>query len=86
MKQFSIEIQDNLVDAIKLPVAEVPNRLRRELALRLYEKGLLSFGKARELAGMQRWEFHDLLGDEEICRRYDVKEWEEDLKTIEEMD
>jgi predicted HTH domain antitoxin len=84
MAQFSIEINDQLIQAIKLPPSEVPSRLRRELAVRLYEKGLLTFGKARELAGMSRWEFHDLLGNEGIHRRYDVKELGEDLKTIEE--
>ena len=48
MAQLSIEISDELLQAIKLPAAEASTRLRRELALRLYEKGLLSFGKARE--------------------------------------
>jgi len=82
MTQVSIEISDELLQAVKLPPAEAPTRLRRELALRLYEKGLLSFGKARELAGIPRWEFHDLLGDEGITRRYDVEELEQDIKTI----
>lgn len=86
MPRFSIEIDERLVQAMKLPAAYAPTRLRRELALRLYEKGLLSFGKARELAGMLRWEFHDLLGEEKVTRRYDVEELEVDIKTIEEMD
>jgi len=86
MKQFSIDIEEELAQAIKLPPSEAPTRLRRELALRLYEKGLLSFGKARELAGMPRWAFHDLLGEEGITRRYDVEELEHDLKTLEEID
>jgi predicted HTH domain antitoxin len=49
----------------------------------LYQKGLLAFGKARELAGMTKWEFHLLLGEEEIIRRYDLEELKEDLKTLE---
>jgi len=85
MTQFSIEIHKDLLQAIKLPAEEVPNRLQTELAIRLYEKGLLGFRKARELAGMSRWEFHDLLGDEGVTRRYDVEELEEDLETIEEI-
>jgi len=51
------------------------------MTIRLYEKGLLSLGKSREMAGISRWEFHDLLEDEKIIRRYDVEELEEDLKT-----
>jgi predicted HTH domain antitoxin len=85
MKQISIDIQEDLVQAIRMPVSEVPRRLKRELAVRLYEKGLLSFGKARELAEMPRWAFHDLLGEEGIQRRYDTEELEEDLKTLGEL-
>lgn len=51
----------------------------------MYSKNLLSFGKARQLAGITRWEFHDLLGQEGVVRRYDVRELEEDLKTLEEL-
>jgi predicted HTH domain antitoxin len=82
MARVILEVPDDLVQALKLPAEEVPTRLRRELALRLYEKGLLSFGKARELAGMTRWAFHDLLGEEGVPRRYDEAELEEDLQTL----
>jgi len=85
MEQFSLNIQKGVIQAIKVPVSEAPRRLRRELAIRLYEKGLLSFGKARELSEMSRWAFHDLLGEEGILRRYDVEELEEDLKTLREL-
>ena len=85
MARLSIEISDELLQAIKIPPAEASIRLRRELAIRLYEKGLLSFGKARELASMNRWAFHDFLGEEGITRRYDVEELEEDIKTLEEL-
>jgi len=80
-----VEVPEDLLQAIKLPAEEVPVRLKRELAIRLYSKGLLSFGKARQLAGMTRWDFHDLLGDEGIPRRYDIGELEEDIKTLEEL-
>ena len=85
MTQVSINIQEDLVQAIRVPASEVSMRLKRELAVRLYEKGLLSFGKARELAEMPRWAFHDLLGEEGIQRRYDMEELEDDLKTLGEL-
>ena len=85
MTRLSIEVPEDLLQAIRLPPEEVPVRLRRELAIRLYAKGLLSFGKARQLAGMTRWDFHDLLGEEGILRRYDVEELEEDLQTLEDL-
>lgn len=81
--RLSIEVTEDLVQAIKLPAEEVPARLKRELAIRLYAKGLLSFGKARQLAGITRWDFHDVLGEEGVLHRYDIKELEEDLQTLE---
>ena len=85
MTRLCIEVPEDLLQAIRLPPEEVPVRLRRELAIRLYAKGLLSFGKARQLAGMTRWDFHDLLGEEGILRRYDVEELKEDLQTLEDL-
>jgi hypothetical protein len=61
MPKIGMELPENLAEAIKLPLKEVPMRLRRELAVRLYEKRLLGFGKARQLAEMPMWEFQRLL-------------------------
>lgn len=85
MGKMILEIPGELAEALRVPSEEKLARLRRELALRLYQKGLLSFGKARELAEMSKWEFYFLLGQEGIIRRYDVEELEEDLKTLEAM-
>ena len=85
MPQLNLEIPEELIQSLKLPRDEVPARLKRELALRLYEKGLLSFGKARELAGMTRWEFSRLLGEEGIPRHYDFEEFDRDIRTLEEL-
>jgi len=82
MSKLSLEIPDELVQSLKLPRDEAQERLRRELALRLYEKGLLGFGKARELARMTKWEFSRLLGEEGIPRHYDLEEFEKDLRTL----
>ena len=86
MTGLSIQVSQGLQQAIRLPPEEVPVRLKRELAIRLYDKGLLTFGQARQLAGMTRWGFRDLLGEEGILRRYDVEELEEDLQTLEALE
>lgn len=83
--QVLIDIPEELIHAIKLPPEEISTRLKRELAVRLYIKGLLNFGKARQFAGMTRWDFHDLLGLEGVVRRYDVNDLEDDLQTLEEL-
>jgi len=83
MGKMVLEISDELAEALRVPPEEKLARLRQELAVRLYQKGLLPFGKARELAGMSKCKFHVLLGDEGIVRRYDVEELKEDLRTLE---
>ena len=85
MGKMVLEISEELSEALRIPPEEQSSRLGRELAVRLYEKGMLSLGKARELAGMGVWEFHALLGEEGIVRTYDVEELERDLDTLERL-
>ena len=83
MCAIALELSPDLCDALRIPVAEQEARLRRELAIRLYEKGLLSFGKARQLAGLSKWAFHELLAAEGVVRHYDLEELKADLHTLE---
>lgn len=85
MSTVTLELTAEAVEALRLPRGEEQSRLRRELGIRLYEKGLLPFGKAREVAGLTKWQFHEILGDEHITRRYDVDDLEQDLRTLESL-
>jgi predicted HTH domain antitoxin len=79
---LQLEFNDEIQDALRIPPDEQEGRLRRELALRLYEKRLLSLGKARQLAGMEKWNFLLLLAQDGISRQYDKKELDQDLSTL----
>jgi len=79
---LQLEFNDEIQDALRIPPDEQEDRLRRELSLRLYEKGLLSLGKARQLAGMEKWNFLLLLAQDGISRQYDKKELDRDLSTL----
>ena len=57
--------------------------LRRELAISLFQQGKISFGKARELAGMTVWAFQQLLGSRAIPVHYDVDDYLEDRAALE---
>jgi predicted HTH domain antitoxin len=61
-----------------------PEGLRLELALALYQRGKLSFGKARELAGVSPRAFQEMLGLRGIPVHYDLPEYEEDLAILRE--
>lgn len=85
MEKIIIEIPDKILRSVKIPPGEINERVKQELAIRLYEQGILAFGKARELAGMNKWDFHNLLGKKGIIRKYDMEELERDLKTLAEF-
>ncbi|RLI86055.1 MAG: hypothetical protein DRO98_05960, partial [Archaeoglobales archaeon] len=38
-----------------------------------------------ELAGMTKWEFHELLAKEKVVRRYDLEELEKDEEVVREL-
>ena len=62
-----------------LPAQQLQEEMRRELALALYAQDRLSGGQARELAGMDRRAFIQLLGKRQISRHCGKEELEEDL-------
>ena len=61
-----------------------PEELKRELAGHLFQQNKLSFGKAREMAGMTFWAFQQLLGARGAVH-YGLEEYEEDLATLREL-
>lgn len=66
----SINLPSDVLDAIAAPPEDREPIVRQELAVSLYREGYLSFGKAQELAGLSKAEFHRLLGDRKIQRHY----------------
>lgn len=75
-RRIVIEVPDGL----RVPPSELEERLRVELALRLYEKGIASLGQARRIAGLSKWDFLELLAKEGIPLHYGEKELREDLE------
>ena len=76
---LQIEIPETVVQAIRLPEERISQELLIELAVSTYREGILSFGKARELAGIKSYEFSQLLEKRQIPRHYGHEELEDDL-------
>lgn len=74
-----LEIPDDVVDALQLPPQQQALRLRLELAVALYTQHVLSFGKARELSGLNYFEFGHALGQRNIPRHYSLSDLKDDL-------
>ena len=77
---LQITIPDSIIQAIRLPEDRISQELLIELAISTYRQGLLSFGKARELSGLGKFEFAQLLGKRDIPRHYGRDELEDDLR------
>ena len=76
---LDVHIPPSIADAIALPDDRKAPEIRRELACALYRQGLLSFGKARELAGLSVYAFGQVLGTRGNERQYGDDELEEDI-------
>jgi predicted HTH domain antitoxin len=76
----TIEIDDEVYDALRVPEKDRPEAMKRELAVSLYAQGILSFGKARALAEMSKREFQTVLGKREIPRHYTDAELADDIE------
>lgn len=75
-----IEIDDEVYEALNVPEDERQTAIKTELAISLYDRGILPFGKARSLAGFSKREFHRVLGEREIARHYTEEELDEDVE------
>ncbi len=76
---LTLEIPDEVSQAMRLPPPEVKSRLRLELAISLYGQAILGLGKAAELAGLSRWELNDILARRGVPMHYAQTELSEDL-------
>ena len=76
---LQISISDSVLQAIRLPQQRIEQELLQELAIALYTQEFLFFGKARELAQLDKYEFGKLLGKRNIERHYGDEELDDDL-------
>ena len=78
---MSVVIPDEILHATRMTAAE----LIQELAVALFQREKLTLGQASRLAGMNQWQFQQLLASRRIPLHYDVAEFEADLHTLAEM-
>mgnify|MGYP001179136372 CR=1 FL=1 len=74
-------ITDDILRSTKLSEQE----FKLEIAIALYEKGILSFGQARKLADMGYFEFEKLLFDRQVPLDYKSEDLESDMATLHEL-
>ena len=78
---MSLVIPDEFLQASGMSEHE----LKQEIAVLLFQKDRLTLAQASRLAAMSRLQFQHLLASRQIPVHYDRAEFEEDLKTLREL-
>ena len=76
---MSLEVPDDIQEAMRVPGPERQSRLLVELACALYQREILTFGKAAELSRLSHFRFGQELTTREIPRHYSDADVAEDL-------
>ena len=74
-------IPDEILQTTKMSELE----LKREIAVMLFAKNKLTLGQASDLADMHRQHFQRILASRKIPLHYDVKDLQDDMKTLKKM-
>lgn len=85
-----VEIPEELLERLqhsRLGRQSTANQVKIALAIHLFLEGLISIGKAAELAGEPRIDFEWLLSEIGLpVARYDFADYEHDLRAIDEAE
>lgn len=76
---ITLDIPENIHEALHVSPAEAEQRLKLELAVSLYAQNALGLGKAAQVAGMSRLDFNNVLAGRGIPMHYGQQDLEEDL-------
>jgi predicted HTH domain antitoxin len=78
--QITLEIPDEIVQGKELNETE----WLQEIAIALFQQELITLGRASRIARMHQVDFQKLLGSRGICIHYDLEDFEEDVRHLEE--
>jgi predicted HTH domain antitoxin len=77
-----VDVPKDILLAADISEENASSDIRKHLAVHLFKERILSFGKATELSGMDKYYFLELIGKMGISLNYGEGEYQEDLKTL----
>ena len=78
---MSVIISDEFLETAKISSQEI----KQEIAIFLFQKAIFTFAQAAIFAEINRISFQHLLASRNIPIHYDSAEFEQDLKTVEDL-
>jgi predicted HTH domain antitoxin len=80
--EITIEVPDDIANALQLKSQDMPRRVLESLALEGYRSGALSDGQLRRLLNFEtRFEVHGFLKDHNVPLNYSMEDLESDRRT-----
>lgn len=78
---MSLAIPQDLLQTTRMSETE----FKQEIAVMLFQKDKLTLGQAGSFAEMSQLQFQHLLSSRQIPVHYDIDDFEEDLRTLNEL-
>lgn len=82
MDETTVKVPKDLTHLLRIRERDLPKKVREIIAVELYRDGLVSMGKAAEIAGITKWEMLDILAMRKIPLQYYPEDLEEDIDTL----
>ncbi|MCG7849058.1 MAG: UPF0175 family protein [ANME-2 cluster archaeon] len=82
METISVDLPGDLINIFKIRERDFPFVIRETLSIELYREGLISIGKAAEIAGISIWKMQEILANRKVPIHYYPEDLEKDIRTL----
>ncbi|MBP1912569.1 UPF0175 family protein [Thermococcus stetteri] len=85
MGEVTFVIPSDLSRILRVDEKQLPKLVRIYLAVELYREGVVSLGKAAEIAGVSKAEMMEILASKGVPLSYTEEDLQEDIETLERL-
>jgi len=78
----SVNLPRELIHILKIREKDFSKAVLESIAVELYREGLISLGKAAEIAKISKWEMFEILAAKKIPLQYYPEDLKQDIKTL----
>lgn len=82
MDTVSVDLPRELIRILKIREKDFSKAVLESMAVELYREGLISLGKAAEVAKVSKWEMFEILAAKKVPLQYYPEDLKQDIKTL----